>query len=123
METILQLYDFLHHLPDYLNQIASYNLALFYLVVFLVVFAETGLVVTPFLPGDSLLFAIGAVGARDIGLDLLIIAPLLVCAALIGDNLNYWLGRSLGKRVMKREKTRFINKKHLVRAHEFYETY
>jgi membrane-associated protein len=94
-----------------------------YAVLFGIVFAETGLVVTPFLPGDSLLFAIGAVGARGVGIDVWVIGPLLVCAALIGDNLNYWLGRSIGKRVMKREKTFLINKKHLIRAHEFYETY
>lgn len=94
-----------------------------YVVLFCIVFAETGLVVTPFLPGDSLLFAIGAVGARGVGLDVWVMGPMLVAAALIGDNVNYWLGRSIGKAVMRREKTPLINKKHLLRAHEFYETY
>src|SRR3954451_1832429 len=74
-----------------------------YVVLFAIVFCETGLVVTPFLPGDSLIFAIGAVAARNIGVSISIVAPLLVCAALVGDNVNYWLGRRLGPAVFKRE--------------------
>ncbi len=94
-----------------------------YAVLFAIIFCETGLVVTPFLPGDSLIFAIGAVAARDIGLSITVVAPLLVCAALLGDNVNYWLGRRLGPAVFKREDSKLLNKKHLMRAHEFYETY
>jgi membrane-associated protein len=126
MEFLHKLYNLLRHLGEdaswreMIQYIGVYKL---YAVLFLIVFCETGLVVTPFLPGDSLLFAIGAVGARDTGMKFSIIAPLLVAAALIGDNVNYWLGRSIGKAVMRRERTPLVNKKHLVRAHEFYERY
>ena len=92
-----------------------------YVVLFAIVFCETGLVVTPFLPGDSLIFAIGAVAARQIGISIAIVAPLLICAALVGDNVNYWLGRRLGPAVFKREDSRLLNKKHLLHAQAFYE--
>src|SRR3954471_6090580 len=92
-----------------------------YVVLFAIVFCETGLVVTPFLPGDSLIFAIGAVAARDIGVSIRIVAPLLVCAALVGDNVNYWLGRRLGPAVFRREDSKLLNKKHLLHAQAFYE--
>jgi membrane-associated protein len=126
MEFLHKLYNLLRHLGEdaswreMIQYIGVYRL---YAVLFAIVFCETGLVVTPFLPGDSLLFAIGAVGARDTGMKFSIIAPLLVAAALIGDNVNYWLGRSIGKAVMRRERTPLVNKKHLIRAHEFYERY
>ncbi len=92
-----------------------------YVVLFAIVFCETGLVVTPFLPGDSLIFAIGAVAARQIGISIAIVAPLLICAALVGDNVNYWLGRRLGPAVFKREDSRLLNKKHLLHAQAIYE--
>src|SRR5438093_6290370 len=87
------------------------------------VLVETGVVVMPFLSGDSLIFAIGAVAVRDVGLSIGMVAPLLVAAALVGDNVNYWLGRRLGPAVFKREDSRLLNKKHLNRAHEFYVKY
>ena len=126
MEFLHKLYNLLRHLGEdasWREMINYIGVGKLYAVLFLIVFCETGLVVTPFLPGDSLLFAIGAVGARDTGMKFQIIAPLLVAAALIGDNVNYWLGRSIGKAVMKRERTPLVNKKHLIRAHEFYEKY
>ena len=126
MEFLHKLYNLLRHLGEdasWREMINYIGVGKLYAVLFLIVFCETGLVVTPFLPGDSLLFAIGAVGARDTGMKFQIIAPLLVAAALIGDNVNYWLGRSIGKAVMKRERTPLVNKKHLIRAHEFYERY
>src|SRR5438874_2367956 len=92
-----------------------------YIVLFAIVFCETGLVVTPFLPGDSLIFALGAVAARDIGIAIGTVGPLLICAALVGDNVNYWLGRRLGPAVFKREDSRLLNKKHLLHAQAFYE--
>ncbi|MGB7160230.1 MAG: VTT domain-containing protein, partial [Tepidisphaeraceae bacterium] len=95
-----------------------------YVVLFLIIFAETGLVVTPFLPGDSLLFAIGAIGAREsIALNLWIVTPLLIVAAIIGDAVNYWVGYKLGPAVFKKETGRLLNKQHLLRAQEFYERY
>src|SRR5438132_5476805 len=87
-----------------------------YFALFAIIFCETGLVVWPFLPGDSLIFAIGAVAGRDIGIELLIVGPLLLCAALFGDNVNYWLGRRLGPAVFKREDSKLLNKQHLTNA-------
>jgi membrane-associated protein len=106
---------------DVINYVGTGNI---YVVLFAIVFAETGLVVTPFLPGDSLLFAIGAIGARqNIELNLWIVTPLLIVAAILGDAVNYWVGYKLGPAVFKRETGRLLNKKHLLRAQEFYETY
>ena len=88
-----------------------------------IVFAETGLVVTPFLPGDSLLFALGAMGRRNIGINLPVITVLLIVAAIVGDAVNYWIGYRLGPAVFSREDSRLLNKKHLLKAQEFYEKY
>jgi membrane-associated protein len=92
-----------------------------YAVLFSIIFAETGIVIFPFLPGDSLLFAVGAMSARDIGLSVPTVILLLFCAAILGDNCNYWLGRRLGPRVFNSEKSRLLNRKHLLRAQAFYE--
>src|SRR5436305_2070660 len=93
-----------------------------YLILFLVVFAETGLVVTPILPGDSLLFAAGALagtGKLNYGLLLLIFAV----AAFAGDNTNYFAGKLLGPRILRGESSRFLNRNHLDRTHAFFEKY
>ena len=95
-----------------------------YVVLFAIIFAETGLVVTPFLPGDSLLFAVGAIGARrEIGINLPLVTVLLIVAAILGDAVNYWIGYKLGPAVFKREDSKLLNKKHLLKAQEFYEKY
>ena len=95
-----------------------------YVVLFAIVFAETGLVVTPFLPGDSLLFAIGAVGARhDIQLNLPLVTVLLIIAAILGDAVNYFIGYRVGPAIFTKETGRLLNKKHLLKAQEFYEKY
>ncbi|MBX3226770.1 MAG: DedA family protein [Labilithrix sp.] len=93
-----------------------------YAILFLIVFAETGLVVTPFLPGDSLLFAAGAVASRGY-LNVVLLAAGLIAAAIVGDTLNYHVGKAIGPRVMKSEKSRLFNKKHLDKTHKFYEKY
>ncbi|MBK7963415.1 MAG: VTT domain-containing protein [Bdellovibrionales bacterium] len=94
-----------------------------YLILFLVIFAETGLIVTPFLPGDSLLFAAGAVCALDgSALEIGIVWGLLVSAAIIGDNVNYWLGREFGARWIETRKIA-INKQYLNEAEQFYKDY
>jgi membrane-associated protein len=93
-----------------------------YAILFAIVFAETGLVVTPFLPGDSLLFAAGAVASRGY-LDVVPLALGLIAAAIIGDTVNYHVGKAIGPRVMKSEKSRWFNKKHLEKTHRFYEKY
>jgi membrane-associated protein len=93
-------------------------------VLFLIIFAETGLVVTPFLPGDSLLFAAGALCARaESGLNVHTLALLLFVAAVVGDTLNYWIGSKLGPAVFKREDSFFFKKKNLEKAHAFFEKY
>ncbi len=93
-----------------------------YAILFLIVFCETGLVVTPFLPGDSLLFAVGtfcAIGALDLGLSML----LLAAAAILGDAVNYAIGYRLGPRVFRHEGSRFLRREYLDRTHQFYERY
>lgn len=96
----------------------------FYAVLFAIVFCETGLVVLPFLPGDSLLFTVGAVGASEHApFSVQVAGGLLVLAALLGDNCNYWLGRRLGPKVFASENSKLLNKKHLARTQEFYERY
>ncbi len=91
-----------------------------YAILFLIIFAETGLVIMPFLPGDSLLFVAGALcglGALEIGL----LAPLLIVASFTGDNTNYWVGRLVGTRLVKRVNSGFLRREYLDRTHAFYE--
>jgi membrane-associated protein len=126
MGLLRQLMDTLLHLsPDSINDfVASVGPGMSSAVLFLIIFAETGLVVTPFLPGDSLLFVIGAVTASSGSpIKLGTIAVLLVVAAILGDAVNYAAGFFVGPRVFSSEKSRLLNKKHLMRAHEFYEKY
>jgi membrane-associated protein len=121
------LRDFIHvvlHLNDYLDGWVSALGPWMYLAMFAVVFCETGLVIMPFLPGDSLLFALGALCARPgSGLELAILAPLLLVAAITGDQLNYVIGRRAGPRIFHSETSRLLNKQHLVKAQAFYEKY
>ncbi len=116
------LLDLFLHLDRHLEGIiASYG-GWTYLILFLIVFCETGLVVTPFLPGDSLLFAVGAFAALEL-LDLKLAFVLLVAAAILGDTVNYWVGRALGPRIVAGQKLRFIRQEHLDRTHAFFERY
>jgi membrane-associated protein len=119
---IQQVFDIVFHLDRHLNEWAGYFGPWLYLVLFAVIFCETGLVVTPFLPGDSLLFAVGALAARaDSPLDLPAIAVILSVAAVAGDAANYSIGLRLGPKVFSREDSWLLNKKHLVRTQRFYE--
>lgn len=93
-----------------------------YVILFAIVFVETGLVIMPFLPGDSLLFAAGAVASRGF-LDPWLLAAGLIVAAILGDTVNYHVGKAIGPRVMKGEKSRFFNRKHLDKTHKFFEKY
>jgi membrane-associated protein len=118
----MQLIDYLLHLNRYLNEWAGELGGWLYLVLFIVVFCETGLVVTPFLPGDSLLFAVGALSASEGSpIDLYLVAVLLCIAAVAGDAANYSIGYRLGPRVFSREDSWLLNKKHLIRTQDFYE--
>ncbi len=124
MDLLKQLIDFILHAENHLVWfIQNYGLWI-YVLLFLIIFCETGLVVTPFLPGDSLLFAVGALTARpEMGLRLEIITPLLLVAAIVGDSVNYSIGKWFGPRVFQFESNRFFNRAHLMKAHAFYEKY
>jgi membrane-associated protein len=120
-----QLIDLLLHADVYLLDIVTNYGPWIYAVLFVIVFAETGLVVTPFLPGDSLLFATGAIAAVG-ALDIRIAAVLLLVAAVAGDAMNYAVGRAAGTRIMHKARTdpqwrRWINPLYIERAHEFFE--
>jgi membrane-associated protein len=124
LDLIKKLIDFILHIDAHLAEIIRDYGAWTYAILFLIIFAETGLVVTPFLPGDSLLFAAGAFCAKpETGLNVHLMAVLLFIAAVIGDTVNYWIGAKLGPAVFKREDSMFLRKKHLERAHAFFEKY
>jgi len=120
MELIQYLIDFILHIDTHLDVLISGYGIWVYLILFLIVFCETGLVVTPFLPGDSLLFAVGAFAARG-AIDLAVAFILLAAAAILGDTVNYWAGQVIGPKVFHSESSRFLNRKHLLRTHQFYE--
>jgi membrane-associated protein len=121
---ISQLTDIFLHLDKHLNYYADLLGPWLYGLLFLIIFCETGLVVTPILPGDSLLFAVGALAARPgSSLSLPWLMILLIGAAILGDAVNYTIGYLIGPRVFKSERARLLNKKHLLRAHRFYEMY
>jgi membrane-associated protein len=124
IDLIKKLVDFILHIDRHLAEIIAAYGTWTYAVLFLIIFAETGLVVTPFLPGDSLLFAAGAFCAKpETGLNVHLMALLLFIAAVIGDTLNYWIGAKIGPAVFKRDDSIFLRKKHLERAHTFFEKY
>lgn len=121
METLLTLIDIFLHLDQYLSSVIQIYGAWTYLLLFLVIFMETGLVVTPFLPGDSLIFAAGTfAGLGAMNVEVLYI--LLAAAAILGDTINYWIGHSIGPRAFS-GKVRFLKKEYLQRTHGFYEKY
>jgi membrane-associated protein len=122
MEFIGKLIDVFLHLDQHLNDIIGQYGIWTYLILFLIVFCETGLVVTPILPGDSLLFAAGTFAALG-SLNVFWLFVLLSIAAIAGDTLNYWIGHWVGPKIFNRENVRFLNKKHLERTHGFYEKY
>jgi membrane-associated protein len=124
LDLLKKLIDFVLHIDRHLAEIIADYGTWTYAVLFLIIFAETGLVVTPFLPGDSLLFAAGAFCARpETGLNVHLMAFLLFVAAAIGDTLNYWIGSKFGPAVFKRDDSLFLRRKHLERAHAFFEKY
>jgi membrane-associated protein len=116
------LVDLFLHLDRHLNDLATDLGPWLYLVLFAVLFCETGLVVTPFLPGDSLLFAVGALAAIDGSpLNLGLLIGLLIVAAVLGDAVNYAMGYYIGPRVFRSDQSWLFNKKHLVRTQQFYD--
>ncbi|MFY8215229.1 MAG: DedA family protein [Chthoniobacterales bacterium] len=124
MDLLKQLIDFILHAENHLVWFIQNYGVWIYVLLFAIIFCETGLVVTPFLPGDSLLFAVGALTARpEMGLNLELIIPLLLVAAIVGDSVNYSIGKWFGPKVFHFESNRFFNRDHLIKAHAFYEKY
>src|SRR5574341_1473804 len=122
MELFRQFIDFFLHLDKHLNVLIEHFGIWTYLILFLIIFCETGLVVTPILPGDSLLFAVGtfaAMGSLSVGW----VVMLLIIAAILGDTANYWIGSFVGPKIFQRQHVRFFKKEHLERTHQFYEKY
>ncbi len=120
MDLLATFIDIILHLDAHLLALTQQYGAWVYAILFLIIFCETGLVIAPFLPGDSLLFVAGALcgmGTLELGL----LAPLLMLAAFCGDNTNYWIGRLIGARLIERTNSRFIKQEHLAKTHAFYE--
>lgn len=112
--------DLILHLDTHLLALAQQYGVWIYAILFFIIFAETGLVVAPFLPGDSLLFVAGAMCGTG-ALDITLLAPLLMVAAFSGDNTNYWVGRLIGKKLVERSGGRWLKREHLDKTHVFYE--
>jgi len=119
MDLLTSAFDAFLHIDRHLLELSMAYGAWIYAILFLIVFFETGVVVTPFLPGDSLLFATGALGAAGV-LDIGAVLVLLSAAAIIGDNMNYWIGRGVGPRVFT-EDSRLLKREYLLRTKSFYE--
>jgi len=122
MDLLPTLIDLVLHLDRHLAALVQDYGVWTYLILFLIIFCETGLVVTPILPGDSLLFAVGSLCAIG-ALDLSSVLVLLTAAAILGDAVNYAIGYRVGPRVFTRESSRLLNRQYLDRTHEFYERY
>jgi membrane-associated protein len=122
MDLVHWFIDFFLHLDKHLAEVIQAYGTWTYALLFVIVFMETGLVVTPFLPGDSLLFAAGSFAALG-ALDVRLLFALLVFAAVLGDNLNYAIGHYLGPKVFHYERSRLFNPDHLRKTHRFYEKY
>jgi membrane-associated protein len=120
MEILAAAWEIALHLDVHLGEFVARHGAWVYALLFVIVFIETGLVIWPFLPGDSLLFVTGTLAAAG-GMDIGLVMTVLIAAALTGDNCNYWIGRFVGPRVFHYERSRWFNPQHLKRAHDFYE--
>lgn len=114
--------DFVFHIDKHLDAIIGQFGAWTYLLLFAIIFAETGLIVTPFLPGDSLLFAVGVFAGHG-DLNVLLVFVLLSLAAVIGDSVNYAAGKYFGEKIFTEKKSRFFKKEYLEKTHRFYEKY
>jgi len=121
MDFLITAFDYFLHVDRHLLEFATDYGVWIYALLFLIIFMETGVVVTPFLPGDSLLFAVGALAAAGI-IDIVAILSLLTAAAIIGDNTNYFIGRAVGPRVFT-EHSRWLKREHLLRTQRFYEVH
>lgn len=110
-----------HLLQEWITALTNFNAALVYLLLFTIIFAETGLMIGFFLPGDSLLFFVGFLSSQIPNLNIWVMAPLLFIAAVIGDSVGYTFGKKVGKRLFEKDESRFFKKDHLLKAERFYE--
>ena len=122
MEQLLGLWHIISHLDTHLVSWSQTMGPWLYVLLFAIIFCETGLVVTPFLPGDSLLFAVGALCALG-GLNIAVIIPLLLVAAILGDATNYYVGKTVGPKVFTSSTSKLLNRAHLLRTQAFYDKY
>jgi membrane-associated protein len=122
VELVSKVVDFVLHLDAHLSALIQHYGLWTYVILFVVIFCETGLVVTPFLPGDSLIFAAGTFAARG-DLNVLGLFLVLSAAAVLGDSANYWIGKVIGPKVFQKENSRIFKKAYLDRTHNFYEKY
>ena len=123
MELLAEAWKLISHINEYLEGwVQQYPIAV-YAIIFAIIFAETGLVVTPFLPGDSLLFAVGAISARpEIGINVWLISLVILIAAILGDSVNYWIGRNLSQWLQKKF-PRIVKQDHLEKTNAFFAKY
>jgi membrane-associated protein len=119
---IKEILNYFIHIDTYLISLVQNYGILIYPILFIVVFCETGLVVTPFLPGDSLIFVAGTLASSHL-LNLILLFLILIAAAILGDSANYWIGKKIGPSIFSSETSRFFNKKNILKAHNFYEKY
>jgi membrane-associated protein len=117
----MNVIDFFLHLDHHLEALVTEYQTTSYLILCLIIFCETGLVVTPLLPGDSLLFAAGAIIAKIGVLNVWVLIPLLFLSAILGDHVNYFIGSRLGPAILTQDKTRFFKKKYLIKTQAYYE--
>jgi len=123
LELVHFLLEFLSNTRPVLEEMVNQYGTLIYIILFLIIFMETGVVVMPLLPGDSLLFSIGCIAASTAGLDIRVIIPLLIIAALVGDNLNYFIGKKFGDFIQKKEKLLFLKREHIEETEKYFEKY
>lgn len=121
MEFIHSIADFIIHIDHHINTLVSNYGAWSYAILFAIIFCETGLIIMPFLPGDSLLFVIGALAASDGPLDVKLVLILLTAAAILGNTVNYQVGRMLAPKIFRNENIRFLNKEHLQKTQAFFD--
>ena len=122
MDVLTSLLDIVLHLDTHLSDLVGQYGLLTYVILFLIVFAETGFVVTPFLPGDSLLFAAGAIASLG-SLHVFMVMVLLIVAAVLGDTVNYWIGHFFGRKIVDNPRITIINQEHIDKTEQFYKKY
>lgn len=118
----MEIFDFIIHFDEYLAKIIAAFGPWTYAILFIIIFAETGLVVTPFLPGDSLLFVVGTLAGSELGgLNIWIAYITLLLAAILGDTVNYWIGHKIGDKAFSKKNSRIFKREYLEKTQEFYE--